>query len=184
MQSSRFDSHPWDRVAWVWLAIGAVLLPFAHFQTLWPIAAWLSPVFLMRFCRTQRLAVGLPLIVVAECIGIAIGLRNDYTTIPDALVLAGVVLFYALPFSLPFVVDRLLAARLPGVPRTVVYPLAAVRFGSLSRADLWQCPAHVRAQRARRACGRPDTRPHDLQLSAGRRHRAAATRNAPPCVPA
>jgi apolipoprotein N-acyltransferase len=119
-----------DRLSYLWLAIGAILLPFAHFQTIWPLAAWLSPVFLMRFGRTQRLAVGLPLIVLTECIGAAIGQRNGYGVAPvgtpAGLVLAIGALLYGLPFSLPFVADRLLTGRLPGVPRTLVYPLAAV----------------------------------------------------------
>ena len=71
-------SRPSDRLVWLWLVIGASLLPFGHFQTIWPLAAWLSPVFLMRFSRTRRLAVGLTLIVLAECIGAAIGLRNGF----------------------------------------------------------------------------------------------------------
>jgi apolipoprotein N-acyltransferase len=39
--------------------------------------------------------------------------------------------FYALLFSLPFLLDRLLAGRLPGLPRTLIYPLAAVTFDYL-----------------------------------------------------
>jgi apolipoprotein N-acyltransferase len=119
-----------DRLSNLWLAIGAILLPFAHFQTIWPIAAWLSPVFLMRFSRTQRLAVGLPLIVLAECLGAAIGLRNDFIPAPVGTpagpVLAVGALLWGLLFWLPFGLDRLLTGRLPGAPRTLVYPLAAV----------------------------------------------------------
>ncbi len=126
MQSSTLPSRPIDRLSWLWLGVGAILLPFAHIQTVWPIAAWLSPVFLMRFGRTQRLAVGLPLLALAECVGAAIGMRNDFTTIPVGPLLAGVILTYGLLFSLPFALDRLLAARLPGALRTLVYPLAAV----------------------------------------------------------
>ncbi len=126
MQSPSFDSRPWDHLAWLWLALGAILSPFAHIQTVWPIAAWLYPVFLMRFGRTQRLAIGLPLIVVAQCLATAIGMRNDYTRLPVGPLLAGAALAYGLLFSLPFVADRLLAARLSGGLRTLVYPLTAV----------------------------------------------------------
>jgi apolipoprotein N-acyltransferase len=126
MSSELFASHPRDRLTWLWLAIGAALLPFAHIQTVWSIAAWLSPVFLLRFARTQRPAVGLLLILLAECIGAAIGLRNDFTTLPVGPLLAGIILAYALLFSLPFALDRLLANRLTGVPRTFVFPLSAV----------------------------------------------------------
>lgn len=126
MPSQVSVSRPHDRFAWLWLAAGAALLPFAHVQTVWPIAAWLSPVFLMRFVRTQRVAVGLPLILLAQCLGAAIGLRNDFTTVPVGPLLAGIVLAYGVLFSLPFAVDRLLAPRLGGALRTLVFPLAAV----------------------------------------------------------
>ncbi len=132
-----------DRLSYLWLAIGAILLPFAHFQTVWPIAAWLSPVFLMRFTRTRRLAVGLPLIVLVQCLGAAIGMRNGYGVAPvgtpASLVLAVGALLYGLPFSLPFVMDRLLTGRLPGVPRTLVYPLAAVTIDYLLALE----PFHI-----------------------------------------
>jgi apolipoprotein N-acyltransferase len=123
-------AQPTDRWSWLWLAIGASLLPVAYFQTIWPFAAWLAPVFLMRFTRTQRLAVGLPLLLLAEIIGAAIGLRNRYIPAPvgapDGPVLIGGGLVWGSLFWLPFVLDRLLAARLPGIARILVYPLAAV----------------------------------------------------------
>jgi apolipoprotein N-acyltransferase len=43
-----------------------------------------------------------------------------------SLIRASIVLFYAVLFSLPYVVDGLLAGRLTGALRTLVYPLAAV----------------------------------------------------------
>jgi apolipoprotein N-acyltransferase len=110
--------------------MGAGLLPFAYLQTIWPVAAWLAPVFLMRFSRTQRLAVGLPLLLVAESLGAAFGLRNRYipapVDTPDGPVLIGGALVWGLLFWIPFVLDRLLAARLTGFPRTLAYPLTAV----------------------------------------------------------
>ena len=75
---------------------------------------------------TQRPAVGLSLVFLAECAGAAIGLRNDFTTVPFGPLLVGIVLAYGLLFSLPFVIDRLLANRLAGALRTLVFPLAAV----------------------------------------------------------
>jgi apolipoprotein N-acyltransferase len=126
MSSALSASRPRDRLAWLWLAIGAALLPFAHIQTVWPVAAWLSPVFLMRFARTQRPALGLPLLLLAQVLATAFGLRNDFTTLPVGPLLAGVILAYSVLFSLPFVLDRALAGRLPGPLRTLVYPLAAV----------------------------------------------------------
>lgn len=43
-----------DRLAWLWLLSGFLLLPFTFFQTVIPLAAWLAPLFLLRFTRTYR----------------------------------------------------------------------------------------------------------------------------------
>ena len=131
MQSSNGIPHPTDRVTWLWLAIGAILLPFANIQTVWPIAAWLSPVFLMRFCRTRPLKVGLPVILATQICATAIGMRNDYTAIPAGPLLIGAILVYSLLFWLPYLLDRLLVPHLPGVLRTLVFPLAAVTLNYL-----------------------------------------------------
>jgi apolipoprotein N-acyltransferase len=131
MQSNNVTSHHSDHLIWLWLAIGAILLPFANIQTVWPIAAWLSPVFLMRFSRTGPLKVGLPLILAAQICAIAIGMRNDYTALPAGPLLIGAILVYGLLFWLPYLLDRLLVPHLPGVPRTLVFPLAAVTLNYL-----------------------------------------------------
>ena len=54
------------RWSWIWLLVGTLLLPFANLQTLIPVTAWLAPVFLLRFSRSQRPLVGLPVLVVAD----------------------------------------------------------------------------------------------------------------------
>lgn len=122
-----------DRLAWLWLAIGASLLPFSTFQTVWPLAAWVSPVFLMRFSRTQRLRVGAPLIWLVLCTGFAIGWRDDFVPLPldipplqSALLRGGLIVFAAGMAVLAFVLDRLLVRRLRGTARMLVFPLAAV----------------------------------------------------------
>src|ERR1700694_1554262 len=43
-----------DRLSYLWLAIAAALFVFAGFQWVIPLAAWLAPLFLLRFVRTQR----------------------------------------------------------------------------------------------------------------------------------
>jgi len=131
MQSNNENSQSSDHFAWLWLAIGAILLPFANIQTVWPIAAWLSPVFLMRFSRTCPFKVGLPLTLAAQISACAIGMRNDYTAIPAGPLLIGAILIYGLLFWLPLLLDRLLVAHLPGVFRTLVFPLTAVTLNYL-----------------------------------------------------
>ncbi len=131
MQSNNIPPHSSDRLTWLWLAIGVILLPFANIQTVWPIAAWLSPVFLMRFSRTQSLKVGLLVILLAQMGACAIGLRNDYAAIPAGPLLVSAILAYGLLFWLPFLLDRLLVVRLPGALRTLVFPLATVTINYL-----------------------------------------------------
>jgi apolipoprotein N-acyltransferase len=115
------------RLPWLWLAIGAALQPFASVQTVLPIAAWLAPVFLMRFARTQRPVVGLPVVALVVAVGAAVSLRNDFLGItPPLPIFAAIVAGYGLLFSLPYIADRLIAARLAGFARTLVFPAAAV----------------------------------------------------------
>jgi apolipoprotein N-acyltransferase len=105
--------------AWLWLAAGAVLLPFAMFQTVLPIAAWLAPVFLLRFTRSVRPRMALPVIGVVYWVASVIGLRG-FLPSPDIYIFAlgGVTAVIA------FGLDRLLARRLGGVLGTLVYPAA------------------------------------------------------------
>src|SRR5438093_13305064 len=55
-----------DRLSYLWLALGIVLLPFS--MPIWTIAlaAWLAPVFLLRFVRTQPLLRGMLLLLLAN----------------------------------------------------------------------------------------------------------------------
>src|SRR5215472_1045460 len=55
-----------DRLSYLWLALGIALLPFSAFEWAIPLAAWLAPVFLLRFVRTQPLLRGLLLVLLAN----------------------------------------------------------------------------------------------------------------------
>src|SRR5215213_5948449 len=70
------------RVAWLWLFVGAALLPFVTFQTVLPFAAWLSSIFLLRFARTQRARIALPILVLVHYIAAVIALRHIFPTPP------------------------------------------------------------------------------------------------------
>ena len=45
--------------SWLWLATAAALLLFSNGANTVPLAAWLAPVFMLRFVRGQILKVGL-----------------------------------------------------------------------------------------------------------------------------
>jgi len=51
--------------SWLWLALAAVLLLLSNGANNVPAAAWLAPVFLLRFVRQQSLKVGLPVAYIA-----------------------------------------------------------------------------------------------------------------------
>src|SRR5215212_4608270 len=104
-----------------WLVVGAALLPFTSLvPSLW-LAAWIAPVFLLRFARSQRARVGIPLIALVQAI--ALGINWYVGTAPNPfLPLSGVGI--GLLATLAYLIDRLLTPRLSGLVRTLVFPLA------------------------------------------------------------
>gem|GEM_PF-6682096 len=111
----------------MWLGLGTLLLSVSGARTVVPIAAWLASVFLLRFARTQPPKLAFPALAVATYAASLIALRGVFPLsqlLPFALVGLGDLLPYAL--------DRLTKARLRGVPRTLVFPLAATTLGFLA----------------------------------------------------
>ena len=62
--------------SWIWLVIAAVLLMFSNGVNNIPLAAWLAPVFVMRFVRSQNLKIGLPIAYTVLCAGFAFQFRG------------------------------------------------------------------------------------------------------------
>jgi apolipoprotein N-acyltransferase len=116
-----------DRLAWLWLLIGFALLPFTTIQTMIALAAWLAPVFLLRFVRVSRRArIALPLVFAAYALGIFIALRGSGKS-DVAVYILGIVTFpllRGLMYTLPYVADRLIGSRLNPWARVFVFPLA------------------------------------------------------------
>ena len=116
-----------ERLSWLWLLIGFLLLPFTTIQTVIPLAAWLAPVFLLRFVRTSRRArTALPLIFAAYALGILIAMRGGDTSDAGVVVL-GIITFpliRGLMYALPYAADRLIGSRLGPWTRLFVFPLA------------------------------------------------------------
>src|SRR4051794_37522 len=104
-------SFPVNALPWLALGIGAALLPFTQFQTVFPLAVWLAPVLLLRFTRTQRAIVALPILALVHYLAAVIALRGVF---PSPMVyvfgLIGVL------GSVKYGVDKLLADRLTGLP--------------------------------------------------------------------
>ena len=107
-------------MSWLWLACGAALLPFTLLQTTVAAAAWLAPVFLLRFVRTTAARWAIPALVVTGALATWISFRGAVPTSQMLLLTAG----GAVLTPIPYAVDRLLAGRLTGLGRTLVFPMA------------------------------------------------------------
>src|SRR5215210_7024648 len=93
-----------SRWSWLWLVIGAVLLPFTSIQPSLAMAAWLAPVFLLRFVRSQRARVGLPVLALVQ--SLALGVNWYIGSTPNSmLALSGVCV--GLLATLAYAADRL-----------------------------------------------------------------------------
>ncbi len=106
MADSRASSStlPRDNRSYIWLAVGCGLLLFCAGRWVVPAAAWLWPVFLVRFMRTQPLFRGYFVTVAGVCVASAFA---AYGMVPQPLpvFLATLVIGGAMIF-LPFLFDR------------------------------------------------------------------------------
>jgi apolipoprotein N-acyltransferase len=120
-ESGRFavSDRAVDRFSWLWLAIGLALLPFSTVHAGLPLAAWLAPIFIMRFARTQSIRLGLPVVMLVSGAALALPWR-DFLPLPFG---AAAGFIYGLAFSVAYVADRVLCPRLSGLARTLVFPL-------------------------------------------------------------
>ena len=108
-----------------WLAIGSVLMYFSNWNWAIPVASWLYSVFLLRYTRTQKALPGLlALCSISMLVGVASMwklLEIDAIPLWFRFVSGGVV---GVVFALPFILDRLLVARIPGMAATLIFPCA------------------------------------------------------------
>jgi len=106
------------------LLVAIPLLLFSNGRWVIAAAAWLSPVFLLRFMRIHRRPWGV-LGVAAALYGIDLIAWNGMIPGPGAMYFA-VVAFIALSSFVPYLADRLLAPRIAGFASTLVFPCAWV----------------------------------------------------------
>jgi len=108
--------------SWIPLLVALLLLPFANGGHTISFAAWLAPLFLLRFTRTHRPMIGLLVVLAAQIASLAIQYRG---MVPFPTVVYVIVMFiYGLCFTLPYLTDRLLSHRLPVFAGTLVFPLS------------------------------------------------------------
>ena len=109
-------------MSWLWLALGAALLPFTLLQTTIPLATWLAPLLLLRFIRTVPARWAVPALALAGALSTYASLRGGLMLTEQmhlAATAGGAVLT-----PIPYVIDRLLAGRLTGIARTLIFPMA------------------------------------------------------------
>ncbi len=113
-----------DSRSFLWLILAGGLLAFANGATLIPIAAWLGPLFMVRFLRTRKPLPGLAMGYLVNAAAFYVQWRSAFL---DAGKMFGL---YAAAFGLivylPYVVDRLLRPRIGGFTSSLILPLAWV----------------------------------------------------------
>lgn len=113
---------PSRRGSWRWLALGAAGFFFAHGANNIALAAWIAPVFLLRFVRRERFRVWLPVLFVVGVAATMFQLRG-MVPIPGF----GYSIFLAvtaIEFLIPYALDRAMAPRIGSLAGTLVFPCA------------------------------------------------------------
>jgi len=131
MNEDRIKYPQQDRWAYLWLLIG-MLLSFA-----WrvPLVWWLSPIFMLRFMRSQKVWRGFLLVWLA---GYLASIPPMYTMLnalmpsPLPVFLVTTAITALITSALPYLADRLMAPRLKGFTATLVFPLIVVSIDYLS----------------------------------------------------
>lgn len=107
-----------------WLVIGGTLRLFDFGRWTIPLATWLAPVFLIHFARLNDPLMGAVIMWLVLALVGYFALRG-VIPLPGAIYPIFIVFLAAL-WTLPFLADRLLFDRLPGLASTLVFPLAWV----------------------------------------------------------
>src|SRR5258708_26366248 len=108
--------------SWLWFATAAALLLFSNGANTVPLAAWLAPVFMLRFVRGQILKVGLPVAYILLVAGFTFQFRA-MGPIPGIAYYIFLVA-WGIPLVLPYIIERLLAHGLSSLTPSLVIPTA------------------------------------------------------------
>ncbi|GAB3946185.1 apolipoprotein N-acyltransferase [Kribbella albertanoniae] len=111
--------------SWPWLLVGTAgsLLAY-HGRWGMPLAAWVFAIFLLRFTRSTRVLSGAVGIWVAYVLGGAFYLAESGIEVFTPMF--ALILVYSTLLAVPYLLDRLLIARLPGLVGALVFPTAMV----------------------------------------------------------
>lgn len=138
LKDRRFSERPTKpaaRAEYCWLALGTLFsLLTANGGWNIPLAAWLAPLFFLRFTRTRRLRNGFVGVWLASVITTAFWLYRSNFYDPHLFSIVNLFIFAIFLLShtllvLPYLLDRLLAPRLTqvnGLLATLLFPLGLV----------------------------------------------------------
>jgi apolipoprotein N-acyltransferase len=107
------------------LALGLGLLLFSNGRWVVPAAAWLAPIFLIRWFRQTKAVIALPL---GAVFFMAAARPIYFGIIPSGLgaMTYALTAYFGLLLFAPYVIDRILAPRIRGLRASFVFPAAAV----------------------------------------------------------
>lgn len=110
----------------IWLALGSAISLFA---TGWgwniALAAWIAPVFLLRFSRTSRPAMAIAALAVVSFLQLAcMGLESGKSFFTDGVTTV-LTCILAVIFVVPYALARLFTGRLNAIGRVLLFPAAA-----------------------------------------------------------
>jgi apolipoprotein N-acyltransferase len=114
-----------DRWSYLWLIIGTLMTLFSTGQWTIPLITWLGSIFVIRFMRSQPVLRGYILTWLTSFVIVSIAwwpILGYGSSLPAFLITMGISTL--LIGALPFLADRLLVLKLPGLTATLVYPLA------------------------------------------------------------
>ena len=107
------------------LLTGTLLVGFSMGRWLFPLAAWIGPALILRYARDHKGWRGIPLVFVAYVLAFIIGFISNWLGGVPLPMVPFLPILYGLLWSLPYLADKLMSARIKDFSSTLVYPLAA-----------------------------------------------------------
>ncbi|UCH65447.1 MAG: hypothetical protein JSW63_12720 [Ignavibacterium sp.] len=110
---------------YILLIAGITIFIISNGKWIVPIAAWIAPVFLLRFVRSKKSFPGLIILFVLIVIASPLMLSGIIPSLPGGLTYI-LTTYYAFLWFFPYLADKLIANKLNGFISTLVFPIAAV----------------------------------------------------------
>jgi len=108
------------RQSFFWLLAGTIFMLFSNGRWIIPFAAWVYPIFFLRFMRMQKPGIGFICIALASAIvNMVIWWKMIPVPVSMYFIITGLIMQ---TFALAFLADRVLATRLNGFLSTLVFP--------------------------------------------------------------